>query len=294
MMTTRFLPACALLLSLTVSSMDGWGVEGHQLVARLAVASLPADMPAFFRNESERLAFLNPEPDAWRDREEQKLSSALVLGHDGDHIFKFELYSPVTLPPDRYSLIEVLRKEGKEARLVGMLPYRAMELFQRVRVSFRRWRTAPDTKTRQFLEARILDDAGILGHYIADGAMPLHLSVNRNGWELAENPRQYTRDNTLHRRFESDFVRARIHEADVRPLVRSVTVVADGLPYIHAHMRRSFDQVIPLYEMEKLAPFGADDENPEAVKFAATRLADAVSTLRDLWYTAYYTSTSAR
>ncbi|HXJ37898.1 MAG TPA: hypothetical protein VNH18_01395 [Bryobacteraceae bacterium] len=48
--------------------------------------------------------------------------------------------------------------------------------------------------------------------------------------------------------------------------------------------------MIPLYGMEKLKPFGADNTDPRAVQFVAPRLADAVSTLRDLWYTAWRTS----
>jgi hypothetical protein len=269
-----------------------WGQDGHKLVARLAIASLPADMPKFFTDAAETLVFLNPEPDAWRDAEEAKFSPALRRGHDSDHFFKFELYSPETLPNDRYSFLEDLRRQNKEAGVVGMLPYRAMELFQRVRVGFRRWRNTQDPKTARFLEARIIDDAGLLGHYIADSAMPLHMSVNPNGWEQADNPRGYTQDKTLHRRFESDFVRERVQDVDVKPLMRETRVADNGLNYIYAHMRRSHNEMIPLYEMEKAAPFGPDNADPKAVQFVASRLADAASTLRDLWYTAWQTSAS--
>jgi hypothetical protein len=288
---TRHRVGCGVLLALVATSTTwSWGGDGHKLIGRLAARNLPADMPAFFTAAEPHLAFLNPEPDAWRDGEEQKSSTALSLGHDPDHIFKFELYAPDVLPPDRYTFIETLTQQGKSPRPVGMLPYRAMELFQRMRVSWRRWRTAADPHTRASLEARIVDDAGILGHYIADSAQPLHMSVNRNGWELADNPRGYTRDNTLHRRFESEFVNAHVTERHVQPLVRPVKVADDGLKEIYAHMRRSWDHVNELYELELQQPFGPAQARPEAVGFAASRLADAVSTLRDLWYTAYVTS----
>ncbi|HXJ37897.1 MAG TPA: hypothetical protein VNH18_01390 [Bryobacteraceae bacterium] len=222
----------AVALSAIAPALWAWGQDGHFLVARLAVAALPPDMPKFFTGAAETLVLLNPEPDTWRDSAEGKLSPALRLGHDPDHFFKFELYSPAALPPDRYSFLEDLRQQGKLARQVGMLPYRAMELFQRVRSGFRRWRAATDPgtsdpKMARFIEARIIEDAGLLGHYIADAAMPLHMSVNPNGWTLEENPRGYTRDNTLHRRFETDFVRARIHDGDVKPLLRETTVASD-------------------------------------------------------------------
>ena len=286
---SRTILTCALILSTTTAAF-GWGGDGHRLISRLAVKNLQPDMPRFFTSSSKQLQFLNPEPDAWRDRAEQSMSPALSTGHDPDHIFKFELYAPAVLPPDRYAFIEALSKEGKVVRLVGMLPYRSMELFQRMRVSFRRWRTATDPELRKFLEARIIDDAGILGHYISDSAMPLHLSVNRNGWELADNPNNYTRDNTLHRRFESDFVRARVKDEHVQPSVRLAATVKDPLGYIYQHMQRSHREVNTLYDLEKLQPFGEKNMDPKAHKFVSERLADAVSTLRDLWYTAYITS----
>jgi len=42
-----------------------------------------------------------------------------------------------------------------------------------------------------------------------------------------------------------------------------------------------------LYELEKEARFDASNTNPKAAAFTAQRLADAASTLRDLWYAAY-------
>ncbi len=288
MINRRVLTLTLLALAIA-SSASSWGSDGHRLIARLAVNNLPPDMPAFFTAAVSHLEFLNPEPDAWRDGEERKISTALALGHDPDHIFKFELYSPDVLPPDRYAFIENLAQQEKSPRPVGLLPYRAMELFQRMRVSWRRWR-AVDARTRGFLESQIINDAGLLGHYIADASQPLHMSVNRNGWELSENPRGYTRDNTLHARFESEFVKAHVAERHVQPLVRPVKAVDDGLQEIYAHMRRSFDCVNELYELELELPFGPERAKVEAVGFAAARMADAVSTLRDLWYTAYVTS----
>ena len=155
MKTTRPLTICAFALLMGNSPTSAWGPDGHHMVARLAVAALPADMPAFFLKETERLMFLNFEPDVWRDPEEEGLSSALRRGHDPDHHFHLELFSPPTLPPDRYAFLKVLDREAKDAASVGVLPYRAMELFQRMRVGFRQWRSAPDQQTRAFVEARI-------------------------------------------------------------------------------------------------------------------------------------------
>jgi hypothetical protein len=63
---------------------------------------------------------------------------------------------------------------------------------------------------------------------------------------------------------------------------------------IYDEIQRSHGQVSRLYELEKLKNFGPDDDDPRARSFAATRLADAASVLRDLWYSAYITSESEK
>jgi len=277
----------ALVLLMNNVPASGWGPDGHHMVARLAAAALPADTPLFMKQEVRRLMFLNYEPDAWRDPDEEKSSPALRRGHDPDHRFHLELFPVPDLPADRYSFLQALHREGKNPAEVGVLPYRAMELFQRMRVAFRQWRSTRDKETAAFLEARILDDAGILGHYIADASEPLHVTVNHNGWELPDNPRNYTRDNTLHVRFEGDFVHARIRDEHVAPLMRKIQSLENGLAHIHAEIQRSHDQVIALYELEKERRFDAANNSPKAAAFTAERLADAAATLRDLWYAAY-------
>lgn len=286
--------ATLLLTSLTFnSSAIAWGPDGHRMVARLAVESLPADAPEFLIAAKEQLMFLSYEPDFWRDPKEEVLSRALRRGHDPDHHFHFERFAPKVLPFDRYSYFEELYRVGKNPQHVGVLPYRAMELFQRMRVSFRQWREARrihDVRTQAFLEARIIDDAGILAHYIGDASEPLHVTLNHNGWEQKENPQGFTTDNTLHGRFEDIFVAANVRIENVRPYLRPLQQVNDGLPYIYDEIRRSHDQVNALYGLEKSAQFGPNNVNPQAREFVAKRLADGAGVLRDLWYAAYTTS----
>jgi hypothetical protein len=283
----------ALLFGVLVEHTFAWGPDGHRMIAKEAVEGLPSDMPAFFISSLNQLMFLSFEPDVWRDSEEEKFSMALRLGADPDHHFHLELFHPPALPEDRYSYLDLLCRRGIDPQQAGMLPYRAMELFQRMRVDFRKWRAAraaSDVVTAKFLEDRIIDDAGILAHYIGDASQPLHTTNNHNGWEAQENPNGFTRDNTIHLRFEDAFVKANVHEGDVKPLVRKCHLVESGLPYIYQEIQRSNDQVESLYELDKFQRFGPDDNDPRARAFAARRLADAASVLRDLWYTAYITS----
>ena len=59
---------------------------------------------------------------------------------------------------------------------MGLLPFKMLEMTQQLRVDFRNWRAAPDS-IKPWIEARIIDDAGILGHYVADGSNPLHTTI---------------------------------------------------------------------------------------------------------------------
>ncbi|HEY5060104.1 MAG TPA: hypothetical protein VII52_01150, partial [Gemmatimonadaceae bacterium] len=58
----------------------GWGEAGHRITGEAAALKLPAATPAFLRNASRELAYLNPEPDRWRDRSERALDPALDGG----------------------------------------------------------------------------------------------------------------------------------------------------------------------------------------------------------------------
>ena len=61
--------------------MRGWGPHGHALSGRLAAMKMPLSTPRFFRSAVDRLSYLNPEPDRWKDRVESDLDKALVCGH---------------------------------------------------------------------------------------------------------------------------------------------------------------------------------------------------------------------
>jgi hypothetical protein len=86
-----------------------------------------------------------------------------------------------------------------------------VELYQSLVVSWRLWRGELDPVRRSWIEQRILNDAGILGHYVTDGANPHHTSVHHNGWnQNFPNPRGFTSGPGFHSRFESQFVEANI------------------------------------------------------------------------------------
>ena len=139
------------------------------------------------------------------------------------------------------------------------------------------------------MESEIIFLAGILGHYVGDGSMPLHTSIYPNGW-FGPNPNGYTTDHHIHSLFESVFVGANVKIGDVSPLVDAKPkllddVFTDYLAYLH----HSNTFVEKTYQLEKAGAFTGTG-TPEAKAFAALRLAAAATELRDMIYTAWVKS----
>jgi hypothetical protein len=281
--------------ALAAVPLFAWGERGHYLTGQAAAAKLPATMPAFFRQAAAQLAYLNPEPDRWRDRTETALDPALDQASSPDHFIDMELVpadrlSAALAAPNRYAYADTLRAAGVDAAKMGFLPFRILEMTQRLRGGFRLWRSAPNDRVREWVQARIINDAGILGHYVADGSNPAHTTVNYNGW-TGTNPNGYATDRRFHSRFESAYVQNHITIGDVLPDVSAdAQSVGDLRPAIIAYLRATNAEVEHLYQLDKTAPFDANTTAPENKKFTAARLAAGAQMLRNLWWTAWITS----
>ena len=266
-------------------------MHGHTIAGRAAATRLPADMPEFFRNATAQLGYLNPEPDRWRADTLRAMDEAFKY----DHYVDLEVVpDSALLARDRWAYLAALRRSGLERpeREAGLLPFRILELHQRLTTEFRLWRTTTDPEERRWIEQRIINDAGILGHYVADGANPHHTSVHHNGWAKGyPNPNNYTTDNTFHRRFESEFVGAQVKLDDVLARMNGTpqhfpdtrSAVLDYVRHSHTHLDR-------LYQLDQKAPFNAQTTAAEHKAFAVERLAAGSSMLRDLWWSAWKNS----
>jgi hypothetical protein len=287
--------AGAALIAFVPGNLPAWGDAGHRLTGLAAAQRLPADMPAFFRKASEQLAYLNPEPDRWKDRAERTLDPALEGSTSPEHYIDMDLVSPEVLKaalaaPNRWAYADTLRKAGAAPNTMGLLPFEILEMSQKLRGDFRLWRIAPDSTVRAWIEQRIIDDAGVLGHYIADGSNPAHTTKHHNGW-VGENPKGYPTDNRFHSRFESQFVQAHIKLPDVLSRMKGEPRVFPNLRVaVLEYLNTSFAQLEPLYEIDKATPFQAETSNERQKEFAAARLAAGAEMLRDIWWTAWISS----
>ena len=272
-----------------------WGEAGHRITAQAAAAALPATMPQFFRDAASQLAYLNPEPDRWRARDESRLDTALEGATAPDHFLDLELIPAnrrvgALGAKDRYAFADSLRAANVDPATAGVLPFAMLEVTQRIRVAFRQWRRAPNETERKWIEARIINDAGILGHYVADGSNPAHTSIHYNGW-VGANPNGYATDNRFHGRFESAYVQSRVKLVDVEPAVEPSAAVLPALrPAIIAYFMQTHADVERLYQLDKVSPFNAAQLGDEHKAFTVTRLAAGATMLRNLWWTAWVTS----
>jgi hypothetical protein len=268
-----------------------WGEHGHRLVGRAAADALPDAMPAFFRDAAAQLAYLNPEPDRWRDRTERDLDRALDAAHAPEHYIDLELVPAGVLgAPDRLAFADSLAAHGGEAKTAGVLPYQILELTQRIRVGFRNWRAAESDEERAYIEERIVNDAGLLGHYVADGANPHHTTIHYNGW-VGDDGRFANLEGGFHGRFESAFVEANV---DLRDIEAALGAPARDLgplrPAVWAYVADTHALVERLYELDEAETFGPDTQGDEHKAFAVGRLAAGAAMLRDLWWTAWISS----
>jgi hypothetical protein len=199
--------------------------------------------------------------------------------------------------PDRFEFLALLYEAGiqRPQQTVGFLPYRILELYQRLTTGFARWRLASSPEERARIRIRILNDAGILSHYVADGSQPHHTTIHFNGWaEGAPNPQGFTTDRDFHSRFESGFLRAHLTYPLLAPFMdpapRRLGNVRDA---VWDYLRTTNGTVEELYRLEK--EHGFDPEappHPEAVAFMAERLAAGAGMLASIWWKAWSESAS--
>lgn len=268
-----------------------WGAKGHYIVADAALRGLPCDIPDFFRDAGPQLRYLNPEPDRWRDREAVAMNEAFRY----DHYVDLENLPEGALElPDRWAYLRALYEAGLERpeRDAGFLSFHILELHQRLTSAFARWRAAESEAERRWIEARIINDAGTLGHYVADASQPHHTTIHFNGWDReTPNPRGFTTDRGFHSRFETRFVNTHIELEQVAPRVMPGARVFDDVQAaVNSYILEAHAQVIPLYELEQRYGFEPGQATPETIAFTADRLAHGAEMLRSLWYTAWVLS----
>jgi len=266
-----------------------WGNEGHSLINRLAVLHLPADTPAFLRSDDavRTIEYLGPEPDRWRSPSEPELNAAQAP----EHFIDLELADELgPLPRRRIDFEAKVFAAGQRPEKIGLQPWEATEIWQRLKAALREYRrlSAEGRDTRGVEQAAVFY-AGWLGHYVGDGAQPLHTTIQYNGW-VGANPHGYTTEHKIHWQFEGPFVAANLGTLAVEPKMTPARAIdGDIFDAYVAYLRHSGTFAEQVYVLEKAGGFvGAG--SAESRDFTAARLAAGASMLRDMIYTAWLES----
>jgi len=288
--------AVAVLVVLIPIVAITWGNDGHMAINRVAVQKLPADVPPFLRNAAEHIAYLGPEPDRWRE----KLEPQLKYSQEPDHFMDMELVDWMgKLPPDRYLFVRAVYEhrlvdpkfatQDTYPERVGFLPYQTLEVYGRLKVAFREYRKAQkEGRSTADAEADAIFYAGWLGHYVGDGANPLHTTVQYNGW-VGANPNSYDTTKTIHWRMEGPFVGRNVAKLDFANLVTTPKKLDNAFDDYVAYLRESQKQVEKVYQLDVKCGFDGEG-TAESREFIRQRLAAGAQMLSNLIYTAWIES----
>lgn len=290
---------CYALVALLLIPEDaawGWGTEGHMYVNRVAAQKMPRDMPLFLRRAVAEITYLGPEPDRWRYPSEFALKNAQEPDHFID-LERVEWLDP--LPQGRYEFYQKLYAKRAATtdhaddylpEHVGLQPYIVMEIYGRLKSSFREYRQLKTShQPTHSVQQAIIFYAGWLGHYVADGSQPLHTTVHYNGW-VGPNPNGYTAEHGIHALFETTYVGQNITAKDFDSLVHTPSRISDPFAQYVAYLKESNHLVDQVYALEKAHAFTGKG-SPEALEFTTHRLAAGSQMLLNLWYTAWVEST---
>lgn len=287
----RVFVSAALLICLSACPpfAHAWGNDGHRMINRLAMSSLPADVPPFLHGEIalNKIEYLGPEPDRWRSPAEPELSSAQAPEHFID-LEPADALGP--LPHKRFDFEAKVFAAGDRPDRIGLQPWQTIEVWERLKAAMRQYRTmSANRENTAPVEAVIDFYAGWLGHYVGDGANPLHTTIQYNGW-TGPNPNGYTTERKIHYEFESPFISANIHSPDIAAKMTPAKAIdGDMFDAYVAYLRQTATHVEKVYQLEKAGGF-VDEGSPESRAFAAQRLAAGASMLRDMIYSAWIDS----
>lgn len=300
----KFVPAALAAAALVAvpAVVTAWGNTGHRLIGVAAVRGLPDDLPAFIRSPgaASEIGELAREPDRWKgagqphDAERDRahfvdmLDDGSVMVAGGPNID--------ALPELKWQYDAALIEAGSNVDKAGYLPYAMMDGYQQLVRDFATWRvlwaaegreTDPGKRAwyrqdRERREALILRDAGVLGHYVGDGAQPHHTTIHYNGWDRnTPNPEGFTRSRDTHSTFEGAFT-ARVARLDAIEAAMTEPKL-DGFDLrarVAAYLKTTLAEVTPFYRLEKAGGFREQDER--GADFVTARLAAGASELRDL------------
>jgi len=307
------------LLCASQLTCRAWDYEGHRLVNQIALASLPANFPAFALSPAakERVAFLAGEPDRWRNATDPTLAHVNGPDHyiDLEQLddygidpktlteFRYDFAAQLALARaahlDKFPEIDPDKNRDHTRQLVGFLPWAIVENFDKLKSEFSYLKAfeagggTPEEIANA--QANILYTMGVMGHYVGDAAQPLHTTKHHHGW-VGGNPNGYTTGTRFHSWIDGGYfnkigiprvgeLKDMIHPAQLVSLAYPAKdTFSSVMDYIFAQQKL----VEPLYQIEKAGKLSGDgDLGHEGKSFLIGQMIKGGQMLGDLWLTAW-------
>jgi hypothetical protein len=318
----------AVALGAFVFQASAWDYEGHHAVNELALASLPANFPAFALTPETRIriAYLAGEPDRWRNESNLRTGTGLALAQANgpNHYLDLEdikLYdlTPETLPPLRYDFvadivkareahperfpaIDPARDSDHTRELSGFLPWAITEDYEKLQSGFSTLNALQKTggTPEEIANAQqdIIYIMGVMGHYVGDASQPLHTTMYHHGWTADNNPNHYTTNSSFHAWIDGGFFRktggidAKKLSADIHP-AEKIAAASDpnGIFRTSVNFIVAANKLVePLYQLEKDRKLSGEGDTSEGLAFLDGQLVKSGQFLGNLWYTAWLTA----
>lgn len=278
MRRARIRVATAALAALALASEPAraWLAEGHREAVRGALRLLPAGLPEPFSGAGETLADLAVDPDIFRNRATPALAGSEAI----EHYLDVERLPDGAWPASRAEHFALLQARGLVPAELGGLPWAIVEASERLTLAFALLRRdGGDAAAR----AQALVQGGLVAHYAADAAQPLHTSVHHDGWALPLGGSPFE---GLHMRVDALLERVRFDREgalagiEARAFADTAAAVRSEILASHALIDRTY-RLAPLLE----SPGG--HARPEVTAFACERYAAASRFVASLWLTAW-------
>ncbi len=305
---------------LSPAPAKAWDYEGHRLVNQLAMASLPTNFPAFVLGleARERIAFLGGEADRWRNSPDPGFKHC----NGPDHYFDIEYLKPHGIDvsqlspfrydfaaqlaagrvanPDKVPPIDPQRDSDRTRALIGFLPWTIAEYHGKLKSAFsylKEYESAGTPEEVANAQANIIYLMGVMGHFVADAAQPLHTTKHHHGW-VGDNPNHYSTNSSIHSWIDGGYLqqfgvnavklRKDLRRAEVFSLPQAGASRTNIFPVVMSYLNEQFKQVEPLYKLEKEGKLsGRRERSEEGQDFITGQILRGAQMLGDLWMTAW-------
>jgi hypothetical protein len=225
-----------------------WGFEVHRFITARAIEALPREIRPFFEKFRTQIVEHSIDPDLWR--------TAGFVEEPPRHFVDMDAYGAPPFDGLPRDFDEAVNRYGRDfVERNGSLPWRTQEIFDKLVEAF--------AQKGPYSRENIKFFSSVLGHYVADGHVPLHAALNYDG--------QLTGQWGIHSRFETELFeryRRRLKLERVR-----IVPMPKARDFMFETLTASFPLTQPILEADMKAVAGREvyDEGYFEMFFERTR-----------------------